>query len=294
MKRRAYHYLVAEKTKDKLIQASFYDDWGRVEKEVQYGPSGKKEATIFYEYEGGKTIREKTVNEAGYHQDTDYVYDRNGHLAFERFTYSDGSRLEEKRVKNGLIERITTREPNGEISKEELVEYDEWEQIIRYDLLEDGNLIERSEYAYDEDGKMLTRKIINYQEVSHYSVHWEYDAAGNEISELFLSESGSKLKEITREFKGSLLIQENRADYFSQLDSQEERWTYTYDSRGSLVREKCVGFEGRILFDNEFGYNDMGDIVLSKHFEAGNFNGIDGSGNVGSKSVIRIDIDYEV
>lgn len=208
----------------------------------------------------------------------EYSYDENGFCTGER-EYSNIGAAPYSRVNApdalGRIGTSTFTEADG--SQYTITyTYDEFNRCIREDVSWDGELLEYTEYSYNEQGNYLTLKqYIGGELVVDYSFSYTYDGQGNQVSmdEYFFGElmnhvatvydaDGRELATTTTLVNGEIMgrtesqwdgLTETRL-YFSGDETEPFMISvFTYDDQGNVVFEE-TSQDGEILNRSEYIY----------------------------------------
>ena len=208
----------------------------------------------------------------------EYSYDENGFCTGER-EYSNIGAAPYSRVNTpdalGRIGTSTFTEADG--SQYTITyTYDEFNRCIREDVSWDGELLEYTEYSYNEQGNYLTLKqYIGGELVVDYSFSYTYDGQGNQVSmdEYFFGElmnhvatvydaDGRELATTTTLVNGEIMgrtesqwdgLTETRL-YFSGDETEPFMISvFTYDDQGNVVFEE-TSQDGEILNRSEYIY----------------------------------------
>ena len=208
----------------------------------------------------------------------DYTYDENGFCTQER-EYSNIGAAPYSRVNApdalGRIGTSTFTEADG--SQYTITyTYDEFDRCVREDVSWDGEILEYTEYSYNEQGNYLTLKqYIGGELVVDYAFSYTYDGKGNQVSmdEYFFGElmnhvatvydaDGRELATTTTLVNGEIMSRtESQWDgltetrlYFSGDETEPFMVSvFTYDDQGNVVFEE-TSQSGVILNRSEYIY----------------------------------------
>ena len=212
------------------------------------------------------------------HWGRDYTYDENVFCTQER-EYSNIGAAPYSRVNApdalGRIGTSTFTEADG--SQYTITyTYDEFDRCVREDVSWDGEILEYTEYSYNEQGNYLTLKqYIGGELVVDYAFSYTYDGKGNQVSmdEYFFGElmnhvatvydaDGRELATTTTLVNGEIMSRtESQWDgltetrlYFSGDETEPFMVSvFTYDDQGNVVFEE-TSQSGVILNRSEYIY----------------------------------------
>lgn len=207
-----------------------YDEAGYPLQMVQtVTPSGDTEriTTTDYTYTDGVKRVEQTRASSLYAENTMKVYDSKGNLTYSRAADSDGTVVEET---------FCVYDGRGKLLLSDMKYYSRFEGI-------GSELYDRSEYTYDEKGRILSM-------VRHENLY-----VGSTITETYTyAEDGSYVKNEKRDAAGP-----------GAQDGYEHQ--IHYDAKGRVTRWLYVNYNGdeRSEMLDEFRYDDKGNKTYSYH-----------------------------
>lgn len=202
--------------------------------------------TDTYTYdERGNLIEDKSVGKTGWHYDRDVL---------TTYTYDEANRQ-----LSG-----TTRYEDSTSSY--TYTYDKDGHVLSYCGYDDGELVARTDYTYDERGNQLTLRQW-YNEVREYNNRYEvstYDEKDRLLTHTVTYEGEEPIvRTYTYAEDGSYYYE--RACYYESEDVVEQgTLTYYYDSEGRNLGYKVVTEDGTVHEQEEIRLNENGDEIYRR------------------------------
>ena len=260
-KRTEYETDLFNLEKKTKISESYYNEDGRQTKKLEFYPSGKIFLEERFEYfEDGSLKSETSWNE--YNAKTTRVYEYEGdRLKSKISTYPDGSTEMERRSFTENKERIELVDTKGKLTEVHKIFYDEQENIISYEYCDGAeHCNERQEYLYDENQCLIQQLIKDVYGNILATINYEHDENGFLIKEEYIdTEYDARIYCYEYRYENEL-IQEERIEDYSEGDIQQVI-SYTYSDDNNTDKMVRRDFEGRLLGESAFTYNEYGVLT---------------------------------
>ena len=264
-----------------------YDGEGRNTEYLSYDENDQLSFRIEYHFRGDL---ETGYTSHSYYNGEEYTYEYEyifgpRDIQFGEISTSDTSVTDTEYVRdithNGNVLSFTYRQASYSTSVYDVYHYDwSWDLLYSEGFDEDGNLVNRSETLFDEEGKDIGSRNYNYRADGTYTVsendenyrslsYKEYNSDGTLISstEYRYDANGESNGQIRQEYNtdGSYTQTEVDKDYHTTM-------SMTFDSSGTLISKA------------EYSYDSEGKrtgSILTTYYFDGSYTVIkkDGSGN---------------
>ncbi len=189
---------------------NIFDEYGNLIGEDRYDDFGNLIGRMLYKYDDNNfLVEEESYDETGaLEEKLSYERDENGRPLKKFVHYLDGSvdTMKYEYVGDNFSHKVLIDE-DGEVETEEKFTYD-GDKLVKEERYDYGELIEKNEFKFDEQGNVFEAVIFKDDETS--KVVNEYDEAGNR----------------TGSFK------------YDEDDKLIEKNLYTYDEAGNMVEVK--------------------------------------------------------
>lgn len=285
-------YDCTDEGQDQLIYEVVYNDKEQPLVEIEYNQSGYPISKNTHEYdEKGKlllSILEGEEPEAT--QQIKYTYlDEDKHLIKETI-YADGSSQKEE-TKLSDNQQIARRfDFDGELSEETNEIFDKEgkiEKLVYKNLEFDQE--EEHIYTYDEKQQLIKKQIIVEGEEDR-ATHWTYDEQGRITLEETLDPDDEVLNRHYYTYDGDNLLEEGIEEYES-YDNQL-RLRFGYDDKGHLVQQIQETYAGDLIQETAYELNDNGHIEVASYVRTGLYVILYGGGDNEYTKTIRNEIEY--
>ena len=234
-------YLGSEQIEDSLIEKYEHDSEGYIKKVFQYDSNDELVYTNDYIWGENrnnlKCISYNSKNEVD--GTTEWNYE-NGNLKSFKDWDSDGNLTWEIQF-NEYGDRLNEMKYEGEVIERYEYVYDEDAKLISKFGYEDESLVEKYEYFYDEKGNQVKEEEWNLSENSDFflfrETQYTYDKNGSMISEaeVRMRNSGEVFfcdrTEYSYDSDGNVVEERN----YNKDDQIEELKKYTYDEHGNKL-----------------------------------------------------------
>lgn len=275
----------------KKIGETEFDSDGNIIWQISFHDSGDIFQENEYTYKGNKLINEKCWSEHGNCVNTEFQYDTEGNLIKKVVKYDDGSQEVEKRILLDSKEIVENYDEEGNLVEKQIIEYVENKEVISNKFYNGDDLIEASEYEYDEKGALRKRIVTDFVEdtlliyIFENSKEGEFDIAYERIE----NENGNLLHSEKEFYKDDVLLIIEKENYWN--DEEQIRIFYEYENE-FLVKETSKNFQNKIIAESQYYYNEFGDIERIIAYDT-NSNYIPGSGGkTGLKSILFYENQY--
>ncbi len=155
-----------------------------------------------------------------------------------------------------------TFSPEGELEHKSEYAYDNKGRLVEEILIEEDDFIsEHRTSEYDEQGR-LYKEQLHYLDDSFDETVYTYNAVGMLISKVTTDSEGEVGNRVDLEYKGALLLSEAEYDADGAVISKKK---FSYDEVGNLTEESVEGKEEEFSLTHEYGEN--GKRLVSRRFD---------------------------
>jgi len=212
-------------------------------------------------YEGDQLIKDVyNCTDEGTSTVSSFKYDEKGRDLETRIDYEGYSEIQKFTHQDGVTE-IRFEDEEGEFEKSQKNWYDTSNRIIKVEIYgESGNLEEKEERTYTEDGNDLTHKTVEGESENWTLQTYEYDVSGNQIGCTYVNNYGVKEVVFTKKYDDK-----NRVLSVVQSGQQEVEFDYEGDDYMSQTIYNLA--QGRQLAAHTKFYKESGHPVktISTH-----------------------------
>lgn len=252
--------------------------------------NGETTRRLQYEYNADGTLKQTSdIYADGYRTDIEYAYDEEGRNVSTRHLEGAG----EERHLLGEITTIYDKgakyqysvwyDDMGAVSYTAHIVYDEQDNVLNAaNTNADGTLQNRTEWDYDEAGRLVAYRQYDGADNLTYSYYTAYDERGNKVSVSggWLDENDTRTTEYEYDERGNMLRQivkyadsSEVMDYTEYVYDEDGRKTaqiyyiggledgdwadeyrYVYDENGCLIKQEAVDEGGRVYSWREYDY----------------------------------------
>ncbi len=251
-----------------LISEREYDEFGNLILEIQYFSSGEIYTEHAFTFEAHLLIQERMWNENGDCTIIDFQYDEAHRLIYKSTTFSDNSKTFEKRAFTSNQEIIQQFDEADQLTGRQVLTYNKEHELIREETFIFNGLAEKDEYRYNRKGELAEVIRENYQEQTKYFETYQF--TDREHFMVRKDETGEILYADKSVYEGDKLI-EKIIEYHHWSDNNSI-CKYVYDENDNLQKETHFDFEGHMIFDAIYTYNENQDIIKTVVVKASGLN----------------------
>lgn len=191
---------------------------------------GNKTQTIYVQTESLRTVYGKEIR-------TEYTYSSTGRRLTTKIYIGDKLYSSTSvRTSNGITYMTVTDSDGNQTTQSYEYIYDEAGNVTQYELSSGGNVYNRVNYTYDENGNCLTTTSVT--------------ASGTTLTEYTYDDSGNLMTCVTS----------------CQEDGTYVRLEYTYNSEGNITLEEQYDADGVLQSYIEFAYEDDNKVIVATEY----------------------------
>jgi len=243
---------------ERINHSSFsYDEQEHVTEDVKYDDFGNETGRQKFNYdERGFLIGEETYNETGeLEEKLTFESNEKGLLLKKNVHYLDDTfdTLSFEYDGDKLIRKVLADE-QGEVEAEEIFTYN-GDLLTVEQKYEEGKLVYRNTFEYDETGKVTESKIINEDEEARLVN--EYDENGNKIGFF-------KYNELEKLIEKHLMVYDEKGNVVEIIEEDPYKKTtvrLVYDDKNNASSQQELNREGILSHEVQRDYDGDGNLT---------------------------------
>ncbi len=236
-----------------LLSETLFDSQGNILEEMVCNDNGQPEQLTRNTYINNRLIESDNtdlLNEISEIQK--FEYNEKGLLTGKTIFFADGSEMISKYEydnRERLIRRVET-DPEEETNQEKVYTYNKELLVSVKETDDDGNLIESTDYSYDEDGRRITTTTEGSDE--NGTVKMEYDENNRPHVQRTFNNRNQLIARTTWEYEGNI-VRETAESTQGIIITETE-----HDETGQEIARTRINKDGQILEQLSFALHPDG------------------------------------
>lgn len=253
-----------------LETESHFDEKGNLVRELKYEPDNTGCEVLEFEYnEKGQLTRQRmsAEGESEIEETIKFEHDDKGRLLKEVKYYGtdEGEVILIEYGAHDKPVRVTRSDPDGDPESEEIMEYDGADKLISHkvkNLSEGTELI--SQFAYNDDGKPKMKEDTDENGYLITKVIFEYDEKGLLTKETELNSDDELISEIFSQYdERENIVQRDIRDFNSR------KLVFEFDDNDNCIKEEIYDENGKMIMKTVFEFNQYNLPIIETSVATG-------------------------